>query len=248
MIKWSHRVRLIIILSIIVLLFGGVGARLFYIQVLQHDFFTAYAEERHLSRTILYPIRGTIFDRSGKSIIAKSKRTKAIFVDPSIVNDPKKTRDPDAVIGKLAELLELDAGIVRKRACAQTKDGRYCREVMLERKPTDDQIRAIESFLTERSMFQNVSDEKSESSSDFKYRGVYFRERDERVYPSETVLCHVLGYMRDEEPAGLKIIRDDIKPQRGIELASDRQLSGAEGWRIKEVDQIRREVISEKMR
>ena len=156
MIKWSHRVRLIIILSILVLLFGGIGARLFYIQVLQHDFFTAYAEERHLSRTILYPIRGTIFDRSGKRILAKSKRTKAIFVDPSIVNDPERTMDPDIVIGKLAEILELDVKTVGKRACAQTKDGRYCREVMLKRKPTDEQVRAVESFLTERSVFQKV--------------------------------------------------------------------------------------------
>ena len=248
MIKWGHRLRLVIISSVLILLFGALGARLFYIQILQHDFFTAYAEGKHLSEITLYPIRGTIFDRSGEKILAKSKRTKAIFVNPSVVNNPEMTRDADLVIRKLADILELDEKIVRARACARTRDGRLCGEVILKRKPSEEQINAAEAFRADKSMFVDVPEDVRGKSCGYTYRGVYFRDRDERVYPSETVLCHVIGYMRDESPPGLEIIRDDITPQRGIELAFNDYLKGTEGWRIKEVDKIRRELISEKMR
>jgi cell division protein FtsI/penicillin-binding protein 2 len=233
---------------VLVLLFGGLGTRLFYIQILQHDFFTAYAEEKHLARSTLYPVRGTIFDRSGEKILAKSKRTKAIFVNPSIVGNPEMTKDAGAVISKLADILDLDEATVRARASARTGDGRFRGEVMLKRKPSDEQIEAIEAFRTDKSIFVDVPEGDEGKTCRYRYRGIYLRDRDERVYPSETALCHVIGFMRDQSPPGLEIIRDDTNPQRGIELALDDYLRGAEGWRIKEVDKIRREVISEKMR
>jgi len=57
-----------------------------------------------------------------------------------------------------------------------------------------------------------------------------------------------VGEIEIKRPAGIETIRDDMNPQRGIELSLNEHLSGKGGWRISEVDKIRRELVSDEMR
>ena len=246
MIRLGHKIRFLAILIVLFASFGGLGARLYYIQIVRHEFFKEYFDKHHLAKTLLYPTRGTIYDRNGK-ILAMSRRTSAVFINPRLINDAEKTRDPEVVIKSLAQILDLDKDVVRARSTAKTSNGKYCMEVMLKRKPSDRELEDLDAFLRDQSNFAvpTPGDKPSKWSI---YKGVYLRDRDERVYPSDQVLCHVLGYMRDEEQPNTTLIRDDIRPQRGVELAFNKGLRGTEGWRLSEVDKIRRSVISENNR
>jgi cell division protein FtsI (penicillin-binding protein 3) len=253
MIRWRHKLRLIIVAAVILMLFGAIEASLYRLQIVPDNRITERVEKQHRSKTMLYPRRGTIYDRTGKKILAESRRLKSVFVNPSIINDPKKTKDPEAVIKILSEILQLDINTVRSRASAKTADGKYGGEVLLERKLQKDKIKKIEELLTDEAFFSGVKNDSGKPQRKYFYQGIYFRDRDERAYPSETVLCHVLGYMQDKDlqdkdEANNKIIRDDIKPQRGIELSYDKFLRGKEGWRVSEVDKRGRDVVSEKTR
>ena len=73
--------------SIIVFFFFGLGylivaANLFYLQLLQHNFFTQLGEKQyHLTINSFAP-RGTIIDRTGKNFLAINKDSLAAFILP----------------------------------------------------------------------------------------------------------------------------------------------------------------------
>ena len=46
-------------------LFAGVGARLYHLQVREYETFSALALENQFNRRVLTPLRGEIVDRSG---------------------------------------------------------------------------------------------------------------------------------------------------------------------------------------
>mgnify|MGYP005840132747 CR=1 FL=1 len=244
MILWGHRIRLIIVMCVILLFFTGIVIRLHQLQIIKHDFFVSYAEKRHTKNLKLYPQRGAILDRTGKKILANTRRTKSIFVNPSIINNHEKTKDIKIIINCLSETLNLDRDIVTKRISAKTANGKFACEVMLLRKPTDEQLSRLEEFLRDSSYFLPEELNSKNKKENFLYEGIYFKDRDERIYPAGKTLCHTIGFMRDEERPGTLLIRDDINPQRGLELSFNEFLSGKEGWRIAEIDKRRIEVVS----
>ena len=248
MILWGHKIRLIIVMCVILLLFTGIVIRFHQLQIIKHDFFVSYAEKRHTKNLKLYPQRGVIFDRTGKKILANTRRTKSVFVNPSIINNPEKTKDIKIIINYLSETLNLDPDIVTKRISAKTANGKFAGEVMLLRKPTDKQLSRLEEFLKDSSYFLPEEANSKNKKENFLYGGIYFKDRDERIYPAGKTLCHTIGFMKDEDPPGILLIRDDINPQRGLELSFNDFLSGKEGWRIAEIDKRRIEVVSHETR
>jgi len=110
----------------------------------------------------------------------------------------------------LAKILDQDAAASQKSGVCKNKQGKYAGGSMLLRKPTDEANYFIEKLLKDESAFLDNKGKESKNSGSFVYGGIYFKDRDERVYPSGRVLCHALGFMKDEDPAGVDVIRDDI--------------------------------------
>lgn len=98
-----------------------------------------------------------------------------------------------------------------------------------------------ESFIKERLsrdkdfiwLSRKLTPEKAAAIRELSILGLRFREESTRVYPQETLLCHVLGFT-DIDNRGLE----------GIELSEDNYLRGQCGWRASQRDRKGREIIT----
>ncbi len=240
-----HRIRCAIVLVALVGAFAALGAKLFYIQVARHEFFLREAHALHERTMTLYPMRGRILDRTGKTL-AMSEPTRILCLDPEVIADPAKTKDPDALVARLAEIVGKPPEEIARLAFLEGR-----REVWVQRELSEETLEQIERFRRDRSFFEDVFETASATGtrrkkSTYEYRGVILKERVRRIYPNGTLLAHALGYVRDEAPSDEErepAVRDDKHPVAGIELAADRWLRGRTGWGVRHVDGQRREVL-----
>jgi len=235
-----HKVRCAIVLVFLLTAFLGLGAKLFYIQVTQHDFFLREALAQHERRLTLFPSRGRILDRNGKTL-AMSEPTYVVCLNPEVIAAPEKTKDPDAFVTRLAEIMGRPRDEIARLAYQTSK-----REVWVQRKVPEDVLNQIEALRRDRSFFEIVPPGEPDADSPYCYQGVVPKDRMRRVYPNGTILAHVLGYVRDEKPDDEEIepvVRDDKYPLAGIEKSADEWLRGKNGWRVKQVDSSHREIL-----
>ncbi|MEW6045621.1 MAG: penicillin-binding transpeptidase domain-containing protein [Bacillota bacterium] len=119
---------------------AGVGlaltARLFYVQVVRHPYFTRLALEQRLRPLPLDPRRGTIYDRNGNKL-AISVSADAVYAVPSEVRDPKRTAQLlSGVLGMPAD--EIEERLTQKQAAvwiARRLDATTARKVRELRLP-----------------------------------------------------------------------------------------------------------------
>jgi cell division protein FtsI/penicillin-binding protein 2 len=238
----SIRRRCLVVLVALVVAFVALGARLFHVQVFQHDFFLQRALALHERDLTLYPARGRILDCNGK-VLAMSEPTKIISVNPEVITNPRKTKDPDALVARLAEIIAAPTAEIARKAFAEGTRNKWilrdAPDVIL------DQIRELQQ---DRVFFEDVPPGDPSTADDYSYSGIVLQDRVRRVYPNGTLLAHVLGTVRDEKPEEQELgyaVRDDAHPVAGTELAADDWLTGRPGWRVKNVDQRWREVLAD---
>lgn len=103
-----NKTRQSLISGVVIVLFIIVFARLFYIQIIRHEFLTGLANRQHKSFVKLSPKRGTIYD--------SADRVVAIHLDtPSVYAVPKEMSDPETASVILAEELGLDALLLQEK-------------------------------------------------------------------------------------------------------------------------------------
>lgn len=84
------RTRLIILSALLFLYGGALAARLFYLQILQHENLTAQAEKQYLSATKIYYGRGEILDRN-LNALATNIEVESVYVNPLDVENKRRT-------------------------------------------------------------------------------------------------------------------------------------------------------------
>jgi cell division protein FtsI (penicillin-binding protein 3) len=240
MLSKSQKIRCGLVLAAFILCFSGIVARLFSIQVLQHDQFVARGKKIYETREPLYPKRGSILDRNGK-VLALSEPTEIICADLEKVQNTELTRSPDLLASRLAEVLDLDREALLHRFAVQGRQAIY-----LKRKPSQEMIEEVDRLRRDRSLFEMLSEDKSASKEkeDYIYRGIFFDNRVKRIYPDGNLLCHVLGFVSDDPSPAVGLVRDDGHPVAGVERSANKWLAGEMGWRMKNIDNRRRWVIS----
>jgi len=223
-----------------VMCFSTIVARLFSIQVLQHDHFVAEGKKIYERRELIYPKRGAIRDRNLK-VLALSEPTKIICADLRKVRDAKLTPNHKLLASTLARLLDLDGDRLLRTFALKEREAVY-----LKRKPTQEMVDAVETLRGDRRFFEARTPRSSPygGQKEFIYRGIFFDDRVRRVYPDGRLLCHVLGLVRDEPRPGKTLVRDDSYPVTGIEKSADKWLKGEVGWRMKNIDNKSRWVIT----
>jgi len=237
----SHRIRSALVLLGLFASFLTIAARLFSIQVLQHDYFVAKGKKIYETRELIYPKRGAILDRNLK-LLALSEPTKVICADLRKIQEPKVTKNPHMLASVLSQILDLERDRLLGLFALQGRQAVY-----VKRKPTQEMIDAVERLRHDRAFFEaeaTASSLRGGSEDDFVYRGVFFDNRVKRVYPDGALLCHVLGFVSDDPSPGKALVRDDSHPVAGIERTADQWLQGEVGWRMKNIDNRRRWVIS----
>lgn len=154
---------------IVMCIFGVFVVRLFYLQIIKHDYYKQSATVGHLKEYEIAADRGVIKAHNGTSglvPIALNQTLYTVYADPSLVKDHAKVAE------SLAAALNGSAGEYESKL--RTKDTRY---VVLGRKVTKQQKEAILKP---------------------KYPGVGAQEQQYRTYPNGSLAAQVLGFVNDE--------------------------------------------------
>ena len=212
----STRLRLTFLALLVISLFALLLARLWFLQVMAGERYTALAQGNAV-RTVAHEApRGKILDRDGDPL-ADNRDALVVAVQPSEMGDRK-----DAVLADLADLLGMDLAEMRA-AAEDTRLGPYRpRPVMVD--------------VPEEIVFY-IHENRST-----RYPGVYADRVALREYPAGSTAAHIVGYtgeigpdeLADERFAGYR--PGDTIGWSGIERSQESVLRGQEGLRRFEVN------------
>ena len=212
--------RFMFVIAVLVLWFGGVGARLVYLQVDQHEWLRNRAERIRINTKKSKLPRGTIYDRDG-AVLAMSVPVNTLYADATEVEDVAAT----------AKAVAKAAGINQKEILKVLTEGKNTdrRFVPLVRGLDDEKANHINKVL------ESTGVKKPDLP---KYAGLHWREEQSRTYPNESLAAHVIGFSNT-----------DGVGQAGIEQSQNERLYGAVIKRVQERDRLGRvydEQVSEK--
>jgi len=213
------QVRLAVVAVVVAVIFLVIFSRLFYLQVIQHDYYQLLAEQNRVNIVPVVPHRGLILDRNGVTL-ASNYAAYTLEITPSEVDDL------DAVIDELSTLVEITP-----------KDRRRFAK-MLDEEPDF-------SSLPIRT---RLNDEEVARFAVNRYRipGVQINARLFRHYPNAEVASHVVGYIgrlseadfANLEQKGLayNYTKSDYIGKVGLEQYYEQQLRGVTGYEHVETD------------
>ena len=193
--------------------------RFFYLQVLQHDYYTTRAEDNRISLVPIVPNRGVIVDRSG-TVMARNYSAFTLEITPSKVVDLDTTID---ALGQLIEVLPKD----RKRFRKLLEESKTFESLPIRTRLSDEEVA---KFAANR----------------FRFPGVEVRARLFRQYPLGEVASHALGYIGRINKRDLEIIESNEQQanykgtdhigKTGLEQKYEFQLHGEAGYEQVEID------------
>jgi penicillin-binding protein 2 len=213
------KLRLGVSVAMVLICFGILAARFFYLQVLKYTHYQTLAESNRISLVPIVPNRGLILDRNGV-VLAHNFFVYTLEITPSKVENVEDT------INQVAQLIEITSSD-RKRF-----------------KKFRDQSHSFESVP----LRAHLSEEEAARFAVNRYRfpGVEIRSRLYRHYPQGTLGSHLIGYIARINDADLKSLGDnedlpnykgtDHIGKAGLEQFYERQLHGVTGVQQVEVD------------
>lgn len=228
MTKGNMQIRVVSLAVLIALVFGVLGARLWYLQVLTGEELSLMARATQTSAVKDPAQRGVIYDRDGE-ILANNTPGLNVTVIPYDIAKVGDSREVDVAAGR-EKVREL-AGILGADADAVV--GRY--DAAME-------VAAYSPILVKENADQDVITYISERTQEF--GGVQVNEDWVRKYPKDNLAAHVLGYTgavtEDQLELGaykdLREERDAVIGQSGVESYYDATLRGNSGWQEYDTD------------
>ena len=158
--KTYNKKKMLVVFSIAVVLIVSLMARLFYLMVFDAEYYQQKAEDLHERERDIKAARGEIIDRNG-TVLATNRTVCTISVIHSQIENPEK------VIEKLSEFLEMDADQVRKKV---------------------EKISSIERIRS------NVDKRTGDKIRNLGLAGVKVDEDFKRYYPYNELASKVLGF------------------------------------------------------
>ena len=213
------RVRLAIASGFVLCMFFLLFARFFYLQVVQHSYYTTLAEANRISIVPIVPNRGIIVDRNGV-LLATNYSAYTLEITP------RKVDNIDALIDELATVVEITA-----------KDRRRFRKLI-------DESKSFESLPIRT----RLSDEEIARFAAHRYRfpGVEINARLFRQYPHAELFSHVVGHIGRINPHEIEQLEEkgvdanyrgtDYIGKVGLEQSYETHLHGTTGVEEVEVD------------
>jgi penicillin-binding protein 2 len=195
---------------------GGIGSRLFYLQLSQGTKNRQIANTNRIRVVAKPPIRGNIYDRKGR-LLAGNKLSHSIFIWPSAINRENwlKTRR------KVAEIVGLNEEEIEAKVTALSLNS--INRVRIARNLTDAQITALQEYGADQ-------------------EGVDVDIESIRYYPGGQLAAHVLGYtgeltdreLNERRSQGYRL--GDVTGKMGLESTLESKLRGEWGGTEVEVN------------
>ena len=190
-----------------------VGTRLFYLQVLKHDYYSTLSQGNRIRTEPIPPSRGLILDRHG---VVLADNLPAFQID--LVRE--QVGDPKALDATLASLVAI--GLLRPEEVANIRRTVLLHK-MYESVPVKLQLTEEEMALFAVHRYQ--------------FTGVDIRTRLARHYPLGETAVHAIGYVSAINEQDLKQIDSaeyagtSLIGKLGVEGAYEQQLHGKPGFR-----------------
>ncbi|MBE9118254.1 penicillin-binding protein 2 [Lusitaniella coriacea LEGE 07157] len=198
------------------LLLGGIGSRLAYLQIVEGKTNQERAENNRIRTIPKQPVRGTIFDRKGK-VLASSRLSHSVFIWPIA----QTKNNWDKTVERLARVLEIPEEEIRQKVTQSDYSAPTL--IRIARGLDVGQITALKEY-----------------NSDLE--GIEIDIEHVRDYPEEDLGAHVLGYTGELDAEQLEKRKKDgyrlgdIVGQMGVEESLESQLRGEWGGKQVEVN------------
>jgi len=194
-------------------------ARLFWLQVLQHDYYRTRAEDNRISLVPIPPNRGIIVDRNGH-LLAHNYSAYTLEITPS------RVERLDDLIDELSEVIDIPPRD-RRRFRKLLDESRNFESLPIRTRLTDEEVAR---FIAHR----------------YRFPGVDIKARLFRRYPFGSTASHVLGYIGRVNDRDLQRVEaqeqstnyrgTDHFGKTGLELHYEFDLHGLTGFEKIEVD------------
>ena len=177
------RRRLAICMAVFLMLFTGLGARLFHLQVIQAEDLQRRAQSQWTSESVIAPTRGMILDRNGR-VLAQSATAYTASVSP------RQVSDAEALASILAPVLDMEPETIRRRASDTAKGG-----VTLKRQLSRDKAQQLKAMKARYARMGSKA-----------LSGLYLEEESRRYYPMGEFAAQLIGLttIDGEGQAGLE--------------------------------------------
>lgn len=230
---YPYRFKIIII--VFILLFFGIIARLFQLQIIESDKYKGISEKRRITTYSLEATRGSIFDRNGK-ILAVDRHTFDISVQYKSLLYCYVTRTNNLI----PRIAGLEAHKKTKKACSECHEnydiwlGRLSQ--LLEIPETELLDIVVQAVKKVEKLKQNVEKRAGKSTrikeeTDYypivfdavwekviqieiqqrEYPGVRVTPKSKRIYPEQKLASHIIGYVSKLTEDELKVYNDNWK-------------------------------------
>ncbi len=222
---------------------GIVGAviigRLFIVQVMSHDYYTALAAGQHQLYEKLVPKRGRIFvrDNSNQLVpVADNQSLYLVYAVPNIIENPDETSKKLAQILGIPEVPPTPAPEV-KDTKLQPKpdtgviqdDSESLRAVNVTFQQLSDKIHRTDDKY--EVLVRQVTQEVADKIADAKMTGIRLQSEDMRFYPENSLAAQVIGFYgfngdKKVGSYGVEGYYDDILNGKDGSLLAERDTSG----------------------
>ncbi len=206
--------RVLVIGLVVLVAFGLLCARLFFLQVVRHEDLAEQAESNRTAVVPVVPNRGLILDRNG-IVLASNYSAYTLEITPSKVDSLEDTIDS---LGEVVEVSQRD----RRRFKRLREDSRSFDSIPIRTRLSDEEVAR---FAAQR----------------YRFPGVEIKARLFRNYPNGELASHVLGYIgrinqrekaameewSEEDQANYK--GTDYIGKLGIEQSYEKTLHGQTG-------------------
>ncbi len=197
-------------------LLGGIGSRLFYLQLNQGAVNRQVAETNRVRTVAKPPVRGNIYDRKGR-LLAGNKLSHSVFIWPLAT----KRENWLATRRRVAQILNIEEAAIQTKLTGATVNS--TNRIRIVRDLTEAQITRLQEYGAEK-------------------EGIDVDIESVRYYPGGMLAAHVLGYtgeMNDKElakrrPMGYRL--GDVTGKMGLESTLESRLRGEWGGTQVEVD------------
>jgi cell division protein FtsI/penicillin-binding protein 2 len=157
--------RIGVVCALLVLVFTTFAWRLIHLQILQYDYFSKLAAQKHLRCQPIPAKRGRILDRNGEEL-AVNIPVRTVTADGTHI------KDPAALAAVAAPFLEMPVEELTGKLSTKRP------YVVIKKEVAEEKAQAMIAAMEKARL-----------------RGLYLEEGSVRSYPNGEMLCHVLGFV-----------------------------------------------------